>query len=34
MDMWYVGGLVLFTALILAMIVGCDKVRRGPGGRP
>jgi len=34
MDVVYVVGLVLFSALILAMIVGVDKLRRGPGGRP
>ncbi len=34
MDVVYVAGLVLFSALMLAMIVGCDKLRRGPGGRP
>jgi hypothetical protein len=34
MDVLYVAGLVLFSALILAMVVGCDKLRRGPGGRP
>ena len=34
MDLVYLGGLVVFTALTLALIVGFDKLRRGPGGRP
>jgi len=34
MDVVYIGGLALFTVLTIAMIVGCDKLRRGPGGRP
>jgi len=34
MDVWYIGGLAVFTVLTLALIVGCDKLRRGPGGRP
>jgi hypothetical protein len=34
MDVIYIAGLAVFTVLTLAMIVGCDKLRRGPGGRP
>jgi hypothetical protein len=34
MDLVYVGGLAVFTVLTLALIVGFDKLRRGPGGRP
>jgi hypothetical protein len=36
MDVLYVGGLVLFTALTFALIAGCDKLytsRRGQGER-
>ena len=34
MDLVYLGGLAVFTVLTLALIVGFDKLRSGPGGRP
>jgi hypothetical protein len=36
MDVLYVGGLVLFSALTFALIIGCEKLmqfRRGQGAR-
>jgi hypothetical protein len=36
MDVLYIGGLVLFSALTFALIAGCEKLmqfRRGPGAR-
>ncbi len=34
MDAVYVGGLVLFSALIFALIAGCEKLAQyGRGGR-
>ncbi|AOK47634.1 potassium-transporting ATPase subunit A [Burkholderia sp. MSMB617WGS] len=34
MDAVYIGGLALFTGLMLALIAGCEKLARyGRGGR-
>jgi hypothetical protein len=34
MDLLYIGGIVVFWALAAALAIGCDKLRRAPGGRP
>ncbi|SAL42905.1 hypothetical protein AWB64_04560 [Caballeronia sordidicola] len=34
MDLLYIAGIVAFWALCAALAIGCDKLRRAPGGRP
>jgi hypothetical protein len=34
MDALYVAAIALFWALAVALAIGCDKLRRAPGGRP
>jgi hypothetical protein len=34
MDLLYIAGIVVFTALAYLLIAGCAKLRRAPGGRP
>jgi hypothetical protein len=34
MDLLYIGGIVAFWAVCAALTIGCDKLRRAPGGRP
>jgi hypothetical protein len=34
MDLLYIGGIIVFWALAAALAIGCDKLRRAPGGRP
>jgi hypothetical protein len=34
MDLLYVAGIVGFCVLIALLVVGCDKLKRAPGGRP
>jgi hypothetical protein len=34
MDLLYIVGIAAFSALCLLLTVGCDKLRRAPGGRP
>ncbi|MFM0624770.1 potassium ABC transporter ATPase [Paraburkholderia xenovorans] len=34
MDLLYVIAIVIFSGLVAAFVVGCDKLRRAPGGRP
>jgi hypothetical protein len=34
MDLLYIIAIVAFSGLVAAFVVGCDKLRRAPGGRP
>lgn len=34
MDLLYLIAIVAFSGLVGAFVVGCDKLRRAPGGRP
>ena len=34
MDILCIAGIAAFWALAAALVVGCDKLRRAPGGRP
>lgn len=34
MDLIYLIAIIAFSALVAAFVVGCDKLRRTPGGRP
>lgn len=34
MDLFYIAGIAVFAAIVAALTVGCDKLRRAPGGRP
>lgn len=34
MDLFYIAGIVAFAAIVAALTIGCDKLRRAPGGRP
>ncbi len=34
MDLLYLIAIVAFGGLVAAFVVGCDKLRRAPGGRP
>jgi hypothetical protein len=34
MDLMYLAGIIAFWALCIALTLGCDKLRRVPGGRP
>jgi hypothetical protein len=34
MDLLYIAGIVGFCALCALLVVGCDKLKRAPGGRP
>jgi hypothetical protein len=34
MDLLYIAGIALFWGLCVALAVGCEKLRRAPGGRP
>jgi hypothetical protein len=34
MDLFYIAGIVAFWGICSALAIGCDKLRRAPGGRP
>lgn len=34
MDLPYLAGIIAFCALCALLALGCDKLRRAPGGRP
>lgn len=34
MDLLYLIAIVAFGGLVAALVTGCDKLRRAPGGRP
>jgi hypothetical protein len=34
MDLLYIAGIAVFFGLCLALTIGCEKLRRAPGGRP
>jgi hypothetical protein len=34
MDLLYIAGIIAFWVLCAALTIGCDKLRRAPGGRP
>jgi hypothetical protein len=34
MDLLYLAAIAAFGGLVAALAVGCDKLRRAPGGRP
>jgi hypothetical protein len=34
MDLIYIAGIVGFCVLMALLVVGCDKLKRAPGGRP
>jgi hypothetical protein len=34
MDLLYIAGIIAFWAVCAALAIGCDKLRRAPGGRP
>jgi hypothetical protein len=34
MDLLYIAGIVGFCVVIALLVVGCDKLKRAPGGRP
>jgi hypothetical protein len=34
MDLIYLIAIVAFGGLVAALAIGCDKLRRAPGGRP
>ncbi|EUC12613.1 UNVERIFIED_ORG: hypothetical protein BDU10_9590 [Burkholderia sp. CF145] len=34
MDLLYLIAIAAFGGLIVALAIGCDKLRRAPGGRP
>jgi hypothetical protein len=34
MDLLYIAGIIAFWAVTAALAVGCNKLRRAPGGRP
>ena len=34
MDLLYLIAIIAFSGLVAAFVIGCDKLRRAPGGRP
>jgi hypothetical protein len=34
MDLIYIAGIIAFWAVCAVLAIGCDKLRRAPGGRP
>ena len=34
MDLLYIAGIIVFSACARRLRIGCDKLRRAPGGRP
>ncbi|SAL55825.1 hypothetical protein AWB66_03045 [Caballeronia telluris] len=34
MDLLYIAGMAVFVGLCVALVAGCEKLRRAPGGRP
>jgi hypothetical protein len=34
MDLLYLIEIIVFSGIVAAFVIGCDKLRRAPGGRP